>query len=68
MLYAHYFDFNYLIFIHFTNQITLKQSLAQTLNIIFKVSLIKRQTNIPLWTHMGIKYEKQVKKGIIPFL
>ena len=68
MLYAHYFDFNYLIFIHFTNQITLKQSLAQTLNLIFKVSLIKRQINVPLWTHMGIKDEKQVKKGIIPFL
>ena len=47
--------FNFLIFIHFTNQITLKQSLAQKLNLIFKFSLIKRQINIPLWTHMRRK-------------
>ena len=35
--------FNFLIFIHFTNQKTLKQSLAQRLKLIFKFSLIKRQ-------------------------
>ena len=35
--------FNFLIFIHFTNEITLKQSLAQRLKLIFNFSLIKRQ-------------------------
>ena len=48
--YTHYFP----IFIHFTNQITLiKQSLAQKLRLIFKLSSIKRQINISLWTHIG---------------
>ena len=32
--------FNFLIFIHFTNQITLKPSLAQKLKLIFKFSTI----------------------------
>ena len=45
--------FSFLIFIHFTYQITLKQSLAQKLNLIFQLSLINWQINIPLWTHMG---------------
>ena len=53
VLYTHYI--NFLIFIHFTNQITLKQSLAQRLKLIFKFSSIKRQINIPLWTHLGHK-------------
>ena len=47
--------FNFLIFIHFTNQITLKPSLAQKLKLIFKFSTIMGQINIPLWTHMGHK-------------
>ena len=47
--------FNFLIFIHFTNQITLKPSLAQKLKLIFKFSTIKGQINVPLWTHMGHK-------------
>ena len=46
--------YNFLIFIHFTNQI-IKQSLAQKLNLIFKFNLIKRQKNIPPWTHMRHK-------------
>ena len=46
---------NFLIFIHFTNHITLKQSLAQKLNFIYKFSSIMRLINIPLWTHMGQK-------------
>ena len=46
---------NFLIFIHFTNHITLKQSLAQKLNLIFKFSSIMRLINIPLWNHMGQK-------------
>ena len=47
--------FNFLIFIHFTNQMTLKQSLTQRLILIFKFTLIKRQINIPLWTHLRNK-------------
>ena len=47
--------FNFLIFIHFTNQITLKPSLAQKLKLIFKFSTIMEQINVPLWTHMGHK-------------
>ena len=45
--------FIFLTFIHFTNKIILKQSLAQKFKLIFKFSLIKRQINIPVWTHMG---------------
>ena len=51
----HCFNFNYLTFLHFTNQITLKQSLAQKLKLIFKFSSIKKQISIPLWTHMAHK-------------
>ena len=47
--------FNFLIFIHFTNQIILKLSLAQKLKLIFKFSTIKRQINVPLRTHMRFK-------------
>ena len=47
------FQFSYLI--HFTNQVTLKQSPAQRLKLILKFSSIKRQINIPLWTHLGHK-------------
>ena len=53
VLYTNYF--NFLIFIHFTNQITLKPSLAQKLKLIFKFSTIMEQINVPLWTHMGHK-------------
>ena len=47
--------FNFLIFIHFTNQITLKPNLAQKLKLIFKFSTIMGQINVPLWTRMGHK-------------
>ena len=57
--------FNFLIFIHFTNQITLKQSLAQRLKLIFKFSLIKRQKNIPLWTHLRHKGWREYGKTFI---
>ena len=53
--------FNFLIFIHFTNQITLKPSLAQKLKLIFKFSTIMGQLNIPLWTHMGHKGEERME-------
>ena len=53
ILYIHYF--NFVIFTHFANQITLHQNLAQKLNLIFKVNQTKWQINIPLWTHMGHK-------------
>ena len=44
--------FNFLIFKHFSNQITLKPSLAQKLELLFKFSTIIEQINVPLWTHM----------------
>ena len=47
--------FTVLIFIHSTNQITSTQSLAQKLNIAFKLSLVNWQINIPRWTCMGQK-------------
>ena len=46
---------NFLTFIHFTNQKTLKPSLAQNLKLIFKLNTIMGQINIPLWSHMGQK-------------
>ena len=52
--------FSFLIFIHCTNLITLKPSLAQKLKLIFKLSTIMEQINVPLWTHMG---HKRIKKG-----
>ena len=53
ILYNHYFSF--LIFMHFTNQITLQQRLVEKLNLIFKFSQTKRQVNVSLWTHVGHK-------------
>ena len=53
---------NFLIFIHFANQKTLKPSLAQKLKLIFKLSTIMGQINIPLWIHMGQKDEERIKK------
>ena len=53
VLYTHYF--NFLIFKHFTNQITLKESLTQRLKLIFRFSSIKIHINIPLWTHLRHK-------------
>ena len=47
--------FNVFIFKHFTNEITLKPSLAQNLKLIFRFSAIKGQINVPLWTHMAHK-------------
>ena len=57
--------FKFLIFIHFTNQITLKQSLAQKLNVIFTFSSIKGQINIPLWTQMEYKGWKKDGKSFL---
>ena len=57
--------FNFLIFIHFTNQMTLKQSLTQRLILIFKFTLIKRQINIPLWTHLRHKGSRKDGKTFI---
>ena len=45
-LYIHYFNLH--VFYQ-PNNIT---SLAYKLNLIFKVSQTKKQTDIPLWTHM----------------
>ena len=53
---------NFLIFIHFTTKKTLKRSLAQKLNLMFKFSMIMGQINIPLWTHMGYKGWKKNEK------
>ena len=43
--------------LHFTNQITLKQSLAQKLNLIFKFSSIKRERQSSNWitTSVAVK-------------
>ena len=46
---------NFLIFIHITNQKTLKPSPAQKLKLIFNFNTIMGQINIPLLTHMGQK-------------
>ena len=54
--------FNFLIFIHFTNQITLKPSLAQKLKLIFKFSTIKGQINVPIWPTQSIKDEEKMEK------
>ena len=54
--------FDFLIFIHCTNQKTLKPSPAQKLKFIFKFSTIMEQINIPLWTHMGHKNEEKMEK------
>ena len=53
--------FNFLIFIHFANQIPLKQSLAQKLNLILKFSSTKTLTDISLWTDM--KHNGRRKDG-----
>ena len=57
--------FNFLIFIHFTNQITLKPSLAQKLKLIFKFSTIIEQVDVPLWTNMGHKGWRKDRKTFI---
>ena len=50
------------IFIHFTNQITSKQSLTQRLKPIFKFSLIKRHKYSSLGPLGGIKAEERMEK------
>ena len=47
--------FNFLIFMHFKNQITLKSDIAKKLKLIFKFSTITVQISVPLWIHMGHK-------------
>ena len=47
--------FDFFIFIHRTNLITLKPSLAQKLKLTFKFSTIMEQISIPLWNHMRHK-------------
>ena len=56
--------FNFLIFMHFKNQITLKSSIAKKLKLIFKFSTITVQISVPLWTHMG----QRMKKGWKTFM
>ena len=46
-------------------KITLKQRLAQNLKLVFKFSSIKRQINIPLWTHMGHEGWRKDRKTMI---
>ena len=57
--------FNFLSFIHFTHQNTLKPSLAQKLKFLFKFSTIMGQINNPLWTHMGHKGSRKDEKMFI---
>ena len=56
--------FNFLIFVHFTNQITLKpQRLAQRLKLIFNFSTIMGQmTMFHFGTTWGIKDEERMEK------
>ena len=61
-LYTNYFNVQFLIFIHFTNQVTLKPSLAQKLKLIFKFSTITEQINVPIWTHMRHKGWRKDRK------
>ena len=56
---------NFVVFIHFANQKTLKPGLAQKLKIMFKFSTIKGQVNVPCWTHMGHKRWKKDGKTFI---
>ena len=51
ILITHYI--NFLIFIYFTNQITLKQSLTRRLKLIFKFSSIKRHSLGPIKLKKG---------------
>ena len=57
--------FNFLIFIHFTNQITLKPSLARKLKLMFKFSTIMGQINVPPWTYMGHKGRRKDGKTFL---
>ena len=59
VLYTNYF------YLHFTNQITLKPSLAQKLKFIFKFSTIMEKKNVPPWTHMGHKGWRKDGKTLI---
>ena len=54
--------FDFLIFVHCTNQITLKPSLAQKLKLIFKFSTIIEQINVPLGPTWDIKDEERMEK------
>ena len=56
---------NFLIFIHFTNQLTLKPGLAQMLKLIFKFITIKGQINLPRWTQMGHKGWRKDRKTFL---
>ena len=63
MLYTNYFDFEFSFFIHFTNQITLKPSVAQKFKLVFKFSTIMEQIFQfgPIW---GIKDEEMMEKHL----
>ena len=53
--------FDFLIFIHFTNEITLKPSLAQKLKLILKFSTIMEQIMLHFGPTWGIKDEEERK-------
>ena len=59
--------FNLLVFIHFTNQITLKPSTkpGTKVKLLFKSSTIKGQINVPFWAHMGHKGWRKDRKTFI---
>ena len=56
---------NFLIFVHFTNQLILKQSLTWKLNLIFKFSSMMRQIDVPRWAQMGHKGWRENGKSLI---
>ena len=59
---------NFLIFIHFTNQKTLKPSLAQKLKLIFKFSMIMGQINIPTMDPHGAQKMRKGWKNVYKVL
>ena len=64
-LYTNYFNFEFFIFIHFTNQLTLKPGLTQKLKLTFKFITIKGQINLSRWTQMGHKGWRKDRKTFL---
>ena len=61
MLYTNYFNFEFSFFVHFTNQITLKPSVAQKFKLLFKFSTIMGQM-FQFGQTWGIKDEERTEK------
>ena len=53
---------NFLLFIYFTNQITLKPNLPQKLKLVFELSTIMEQINVPIWLTWSMKDKERMEK------